>query len=209
MAIIASPFQNPTAGSRNPYVEWDMQPVHPGQSLVVGRHSGKASATGRGPAHYEGSCAWQPKDDLALRELERFFQDLQGFVNTTRLQLPGKYAAQGLATNHGTITVSAAAVVPADHAVEVTLAWTGAEGPDIRAGDYLNIGERLYAVKQGTNAGGADKVKVTPVEVPDTTAIVKRTGLTVLARASSDGQGSLLTQGWRNRRVLFQWREEV
>lgn len=206
---INAPFQNPQGptGSKNPYVAWNMRMVFPGQSTVVSRYTGQAETIGRGPGYFAGFCTWFPKDENSMRELERFFFQMEGGINYTDLQLPRRYDAQE-PMSASRIFVSAARIFTASRDVEVTMDIDSGT-PNIIEGDFVNIGDRLYRVRQGTNVGQPNQMYVLPMAVPAVGAEVEKNFLTVKARASSSDQGDLLTEGWIHRPVTFDWVEVV
>lgn len=209
MAIIDAPFQNPARDpARNvltPMVAFSMRQVFPGQVLLTTRHSGVTSAIGRGPARYEGYCTWRAQGDAAGRELAAFFARMQGYTHQARIYLPRtRYAPQTPPPSGLSVVVASSAVNMANHTLAITLTVAGGAHV-IQAGDHVNIGNRLYHVI----TSATDAINVLPMAVPADGATISMANPFLIVRAAAADQGDLISTGWRDRDVTFDWVESV
>lgn len=208
MALVAAPSQsNPEA----PITNFGIRLAFPGQSTVASRFSGATETIGRGPGLFAGHCTWYPKSDEGVRELERFFYQLQGAINHTRIYLPERnYNLPKIATP--TLSVTAAgSVAQAPQFAFVTTNLSLNLETYFKVGKYINIGERLYRIFQVGNLHGSYHLALLPKVIPEVGAGIQiRNGsVFVKARAASPDQGDFVFDGWRRNPTTWEWIEAV
>lgn len=105
------------------------------------------------------------------------------------------------------MSVASSAINTTTHRLDLTLDITGT--PSISAGDHINIGDRLYRVLEGTTSASDTTISVLPLARPADGASIRVINPYILARSAEVDREDLVTEGWRNRPVVFDWVEAI
>lgn len=145
-------------------IEFSIGPYQPTRNLIIYPFSGKVESITHSPPSWAGTVGWGTSDPNNKRHIEkrklltRFHHLLQGLgvvrIDLTSDYLPANETPIGLTAEVSSSVINA-------NGLQVTLDYSNQGAFVNDAGDYLNMGERLYLI---TEANG-NIVTVLP-EVP-------------------------------------------
>ena len=146
MNIIAAPDLKVTS--------FTLGPLNAGDEVIENPYTGKRLLYRKAPGSWQGTIRYGTLDpdpstyDSNKRSLLGFHSLLQGFNNIVNIILPNDYQPKDVPENAG-FNVSGSVLSSTGLSIGVAASGAGGFSPAIN--DYLNIGDRLYVVREANN----------------------------------------------------------